>query len=383
MTMKSGISKIIEPFALAHVRLIGGDAKGTVLPDMTVLVGAHGRIERVSPSFDTPVPDEYHYLDGTGKYAMPGLINAHTHLFSQGRPLNPKMATPKGQRIIAAMVHSPFGRPYVNAMAKASIRTLLESGVTTIRTLGDIGYEAVTLRDEIAANEMVGPRVLASGPLLAIPDGHGAPLIALESETPQEARLHTRMNIEHGSRLDDELIELFTHNPNALRGHSALVPTLSAGFPLCAFGRDVTGITEIQAENSKLVVDGMIAGARAAHDAGIPVGVGTDTAMTFVTQYNTWRELALLVKFAGFTPAEAIHAATAVNARILNVCASTGSLEDGKVADMVVLDANPLESLAALARPALVIAAGHPVWHPHAKRFDDIDRLLDEAMERT
>lgn len=129
---------------------------------------------------------------------MPGLINAHTHLFSQGRPLNPKMATPKGQRIIAAMVHSPFGRPYVNAMAKASIRTLLESGVTTIRTLGDIGYEAVTLRDEIAANEMVGPRVLASGPLLAIPDGHGAPLIALESETPQEARLHTRMNIEHG-----------------------------------------------------------------------------------------------------------------------------------------------------------------------------------------
>lgn len=288
MTMKSGISKIIEPFALAHVRLIVGDAKGTVLPDMTVLVGAHGRIERVSPSFDTPVPDEYHYLDGTGKYAMPGLINAHTHLFSQGRPLNPKMATPKGQRIIAAMVHSPFGRPYVNAMAKASIRTLLESGVTTIRTLGDIGYEAVTLRDEIAANEMAGPRVLASGPLLAIPDGHGAPLIALESETPQEARLHTRMNIEHGvnaikiaatggvtdsqvlgeagspqmtieqmraicdeahnagiivaahaqgaegvrralqagvdtiehgSRLDDELIELFTHNPNALRGH--------------------------------------------------------------------------------------------------------------------------------------------------------------------
>ena len=383
MTMKSGISKIIEPFALAHVRLIVGDAKGTVLPDMTVLVGAHGRIERVSPSFDTPVPDEYHYLDGTGKYAMPGLINAHTHLFSQGCPLNPKMATPKGQRIIAAMVHSPFGRPYVNAMAKASIRTLLESGVTTIRTLGDIGYEAVTLRDEIAANEMVGPRVLASGPLLAIPDGHGAPLIALESETPQEARLHTRMNIEHGSRLDDELIELFTHNPNALRGHSALVPTLSAGFPLCAFGRDVTGITEIQPENSKLVVDGMIAGARAAHDAGIPVGVGTDTAMTFVPQYNTWRELALLVKFAGFTPAEAIHAATAVNARILNVCASTGSLEDGKVADMVVLDANPLESLAALARPALVIAAGHPVWHPHAKRFDDIDRLLDEAMERT
>ncbi len=70
---------------------------------------------------------------------------------------------------------------------------------------------------------------------------------------------------------------------------------------------DVTGITEIQAENSRTVVDGMLAGARAAHEAGVLVGVGTDTAMTFVTQYNTWRELALLVKYAGFTPAEAVR----------------------------------------------------------------------------
>ena len=38
--------------------------------------------------------------------------------------------------------------------------------------------------------------------------------------------------IEHGSVLDDELIGMFRHNPNALRGYSALVPTLSAGLPL-------------------------------------------------------------------------------------------------------------------------------------------------------
>ncbi len=41
--------------------------------------------------------------------------------------------------------------------------------------------------------------------------------------------------IEHGSRLDDALIESFKHNPNALRGYSALIPTISAGFPLHAF----------------------------------------------------------------------------------------------------------------------------------------------------
>ena len=47
------------------------------------------------------------------------------------------------------------------------------------------------------------------------------------------------------------------------------------------------------------------------------IGVGTDTGMTFVPQYATWRELELLVAYAGFSPAEALHAVTAVNASIL------------------------------------------------------------------
>ena len=92
--------------------------------------------------------------------------------------------------------------------------------------------------------------------------------------------------------------------------------------------------------------------------------VGTDTGMTFVPQYATWRELELLVAYAGFSPAEALHAATAVNASILGVDAETGSLEVGKSADLLVLNANPLDDLRALEHPALVIAAGHPVWRP-------------------
>ncbi len=447
--MTSKTSTLIEPFALTHVTLVICDEQGTVLPDMTILVGAHGRIESVTPSARTTVPEEYHSLDGTGKYAMPGLINAHTHLFSQGKPLNPKMATPKGQRILSTLVHNPVGKPYVHTVAKTCLRTLLESGVTTIRTMGDIGYEAVELRDAIATNEMVGPRMLASGPLLAIPDGHGAPLIALECENEEQAREHTRTNIEHGVNaikiaatggvtdaqvageagepqmsveqmraiceeahnagiivgahaqsvegvrraltagvdtiehgcvLDDELVELFLDNPNALRGHSSLIPTISAGLPLTEFDRDVTGITEIQAESSKVVVEGMVEGARTALAAGIDVGVGTDTAMTFVSQYATWRELAMLVKYSGFSRAEALHAATGVNARILGVDTVTGSLKEGKSADILVLGSNPLDDLTALAAPLLVVAAGHPVWRPSPKHFEDIDRLLDGVL---
>lgn len=85
----------------------------------------------------------------------------------------------------------------------------------------------------------------------------------------------------------------------------------------------MTGITDIQLENSKNVVGGMVSGARQAHEAGLMIGVGTDTGMTFVPQYATWRELELLVAYAGFSPAEALHAATAVNASILGVDAET------------------------------------------------------------
>lgn len=54
-------------------------------------------------------------------------------------------------------------------------------------------------------------------------------------------------------------------------------------------------------------------------------------------------------------------------------------MEVGKSADLLVLNANPLDDLRALEHPALVIAAGHPVWRPSPKRFADIDALLDEA----
>ncbi len=279
---------------------------------------------------------------------MPGLINAHTHLFSQGKPLNPKLATPKGQRMVATFAHSPLGKPYMAATVKHNATTLLESGVTTIRTLGDVGYEVVTLRDQIDAGQILGPRILASGPLMAIPEGHGAPLIALTSGTPEEARTAVAQNLKAGV--------------NAIK--------IAA-----------TGITDIQLENSKNVVGGMVSGARQAHEAGLMIGVGTDTGMTFVPQYATWRELELLVAYAGFSPAEALHAATAVNASILGVDAETGSLEVGKSADLLVLNANPLDDLRALEHPALVIAAGRPVWRPGPKRFADIDALLDEAYD--
>lgn len=439
----------IEPFAIEHATISTGDVDGATLDDMTIVIDAAGRIETIASSDHIGIPAHYHRIDATGKFVAPGLINLHVHLFSQGKPLDPKLATDKGQTRLHALLNTPAGKTFVYANAKSNVRTLLNSGVTTIRTLGDIGYEAVSLRRAVESGSLLGPRILASGPLLAAPGGHGAPLLALTGETPEDARRNAEINIdhdvdvikiaatggvtdsqelgeagrpqmsveamraicdvahasdltvaahaqslegvrnaleagvdtiEHGSALDEETIALFTDNPHALHGSSALVPTLSAGLGTTAFPKEVTGLTDIQITNCKAVTDGMIAGARQARLQGVPVGVGTDTGMTFVTQYATWRELYLLTHYAGFTAAEAFHAATQGNAQILGIEDETGSIEVGKAADLLVLDNDPVQDLRTLAAPKLVVAAGRPVWRPHVRHFDDIDNLLDDKL---
>ncbi|KFI46694.1 Imidazolonepropionase [Bifidobacterium bohemicum] len=446
----SHIKTEIEPFAIEHATVATGDEDGRTLHDSTIVVDGLGRIRTVGPSSEVIVPPGYHKIDATGKVVSPGMINGHVHTFSKGKPLDPEGSTPEGQRKAAKLAHSPIGKAAMYANSRSNVMTLLNSGVTTIRTVGDVGYENATLRDRIEAGREVGPRILPSGPMLAIPDGHGAPLLALESTTPEEARRNAETNIdhgatalkiaatggvtdsqvlgeagapqmtiedmsaicetahandiivaahaqsregvfralkagvdtiEHGCELDDELIDLFLNNPRSLRGYSALEPTLSAGLPMKFLSQEALHMTDIQMANSVDVVKGMVNGTQQAHRAGIKVGVGTDTAMPFVTQYGTWREMYLLVRFGGFTPAEAFHAGTQVTAEIIGVSDVTGSLEEGKYADLLVLDENPVDNLRTLEHPLLVVAAGHPVWHPHVERFADIDAELDEAYK--
>ena len=47
---------IVEPFALAHATIVTGDKAGTILRNMTIVVGADGRIEQVAPSIETSIP---------------------------------------------------------------------------------------------------------------------------------------------------------------------------------------------------------------------------------------------------------------------------------------------------------------------------------------
>jgi imidazolonepropionase-like amidohydrolase len=92
----------------------------------------------------------------------------------------------------------------------------------------------------------------------------------------------------------------------------------------------------------------------ALHRAGIPVVAGTDQT---IPGYSLHREIELYVQ-AGFTPMEAIQAATIVPARVMGLDREVGTVEPGKRADVIVLSANPLDDIRNTRKVEYVITNG-------------------------
>ena len=180
--------------------------------------------------------------------------------------------------------------------------------------------------------------------------------------------------IEHGSFLDDELVQLFKDKK------SAFIVTTSPALPLAKLSPEITKLNEMCVYNSEVVLDGMVEGAKRAMAEGIPVGLGTDESCPLVTSYNMWREVYQFSKLCDVSPAYAMHTATYQNAKILKMDDVTGSIEVGKSADMIVIDGDPLEDLKQLKNVDMVMVQGRLIKKPQVKRIDEIDQLLDSIM---
>ena len=133
-------------------------------------------------------------IDLGGVTLMPGLIDAHTHLTS-----NPKLGAYESLGVSATRA-ALYG---VSAASKT-----LQAGFTTVRNVGANGYGDVALRDAINAGEVIGPRMLVSGPALGITGGHcDENLLAADipykadgvADGPWAARLKVRENIKYGA----------------------------------------------------------------------------------------------------------------------------------------------------------------------------------------
>jgi hypothetical protein len=97
------------------------------------------------------------------------------------------------------------------------------------------------------------------------------------------------------------------------------------------------------------------------HAQGVPIGAGTDTPIGMaIPGYSLHNELEFLVR-AGLSPLEALRSATVRPAEFLNMETQMGTIEVGKVADLVLLTANPLENISNTRKISLVISKGVPV----------------------
>ena len=106
-----------------------------------------------------------------------------------------------------------------------------------------------------------------------------------------------------------------------------------------------------------------------AHAAGVPIGAGTDTPIAFaVPGYSLHSELEFLVR-AGLSPLEALQSATVRPAEYFSLQDEMGSIDVGKRADMVLLDANPLDDIANTKAISLVVSKGQVL------AVDDLVRL--------
>jgi imidazolonepropionase-like amidohydrolase len=114
---------------------------------------------------------------------------------------------------------------------------------------------------------------------------------------------------------------------------------------------------------------------RAMHQAGVPFLAGTDTpGVPYVFPgFSLHDELALLVAGGGFTPLEALQAATRDPARFLGREKDLGTVEPGKLADLVLLDANPLADIHNTTKIAAVIVNGRLLPRP------ELDRMLADV----
>ena len=361
-----------------------------------------GRIAAVGDIDALPV--DARTIDVGGATVMPGMIDSHVHLYGSRKTMQQRALTPPTLNAFEAaqnardtleagftMVRDAGGTPVGFKLAaergliaaprmRLAIVALSQTGGHGDGTMpsggrlgGDRGPEwpehicdgpdevRKTVRTVLRAGaDFI--KLHATGGVLSPSDEPGSPQFTQEEIAIMvyEARMHGKTcmshaqategiknalragveSIEHGFYLDDEAIAIMKAQD------SFLVPTLHAP-------RSVVLNAEASPESvlpqslrkAHEVIEANARSFRAAHEAGVKVAMGTDCGVgTHGT--NAW-ELELMVEH-GMTPMEAIVATTKTAAECCHVDADVGTLEPGKLGDLIVVDGDPLADVTVL-----------------------------------
>jgi len=156
-------------------------------------------------------------------------------------------------------------------------------------------------------------------------------------------------SIEHGTYLDDESVSLF-------RQHDAyLVPTLLAGATVTKHAATPGYYHEFVRRKALEVGPRMLGAFRKAHEGGVRIAFGTDSGVS--PHGENAQEFALMVQ-GGMTPMDAIRAATISAADLIGIPDQVGTLEPGKHADLIAVNADPLSDITTLEHVRFVMIGG-------------------------
>lgn len=403
--------------AITNATLIDGTgrdpyANGTVLIDGE-------RIIEVGPARKVHIPRDTTVIDAQGASVLPGLIDTHVHFMIEHVNLVRSLSTPPSLSVLQVI---PRLRATLNAGittvrdaggTPAGIKMAVEHGiiagprmqvaVSIISQTGghgdgyfpccvDIGLFGMRFEDvprgvadgvepvrkktrEILRAGADWIKLATTGGVLSTADTPTSSQLTIEEiaaavyeAAAQEKRCMAHAqgtqgiknalragvaSIEHGIYLDDEAIDLMREKG------AYLVPTLIAPVWVAEFATDhPDSIPQVMAEKSCRVLDAHRQSFRHAVEAGINIAMGTDAGVG--PHGENGRELQLMVE-NGMTPLQAITATTLHAARLLHLDSQLGTLEAGKLADVILVDGQVGSDINKLARSAnikLVLKGG-------------------------
>jgi imidazolonepropionase-like amidohydrolase len=144
-------------------------------------------------------------------------------------------------------------------------------------------------------------------------------------------------SVEHGSRLNEEIVDLM------VKKGIYLVPTLYVAWGAATQG-EAFGLPKKYVDVAKKTFEIGTESFRLAYKKGVKIALGTDCGTNMVTHGSNAKEFELLVEM-GMTPMEAIQAGTSAAAEMLRMSDRIGTVEEGKLADLVLVDGNPLDQI--------------------------------------
>jgi imidazolonepropionase-like amidohydrolase len=375
-----------EPLTLANASVV--DVTTGEVRRAQYVVLRDGRIASIS-SAAPPAAATARRLDLHGRYLVPGLIDAHVHIATPAamraaldsgvttvrsagvsnfvdvgfRELVKKGHLP-GPDVLAAGYHVR-PRPAVEAYLDApDLGDLLRPGLTTADALRRFvrmqlgrGVDWIkVLATERAGTPDTDPRkqVYSEAELALVVSEAGArgvPVLA-HAHGAEGALAAVRAgvrSIEHGTYLTDETLALM-----ASKG-TFFVPTADVVNDLSQPGGDYddAGLQRRGQALKPVLVEAI----RRARAANVKIVTGSDTGYGPASMARVPREIVELVA-AGLTPLAALQAATSLNAEMLRLQGQVGQVKTGFEADLVVVDANPLERPPTLLDPLLVVSNG-------------------------